>query len=78
MIDSLCFVGVRTEVIKAYNVRPPDLHLIAQLFLPGPLVHLFDIHIVIQMAGFLISYALAGSEAWADLLNFRLGDLLCG
>lgn len=50
----------------------PDLHLLAELFLPRGLRELFDVLLLFQFMAVLISYCLAGSEAFAELLKVNV------
>ena len=45
--------------------------MIGELFLPKAVVPIFDIHVLFQYIILLISYALAGGQAYTDLLNIR-------
>ncbi|XP_033760661.1 uncharacterized protein LOC117342579 [Pecten maximus] len=51
------------------GVRPPNLHLLGELFLGCGWRQMFDIILVLQFIALLISYALAGSEAYAELIG---------
>ncbi|KAJ8309853.1 hypothetical protein KUTeg_011718 [Tegillarca granosa] len=55
---------------KGDNIQPPNLHLLGELFLGGCcLRYFFDIILVLQFVALLISYALAGSEAYAQIIG---------
>lgn len=54
---------------KEVEVRPPNLHLLGELFLDRGLRQMFDIVLLTQFIAILISYALAGSEAYATLMG---------
>lgn len=58
---------------KDINVQPPNLHLLGHLFLGCGFRQFFDIVLVLQFMALLISYALAGSEAYGSLIgiNYR-------
>ncbi|XP_038050479.1 uncharacterized protein LOC119723733 isoform X2 [Patiria miniata] len=49
----------------------PNLHMLGSLFLQIGLRQLFDIVLLLQFVSILISYALAGSEAYAQVLNVK-------
>ncbi|OWF40870.1 uncharacterized protein LOC110463228 [Mizuhopecten yessoensis] len=53
------------------GVKPPNLHLLGTLFLGCGWRQVFDILLVLQFIALLISYALAGSEAYAELLGVK-------
>ncbi|XP_035692225.1 uncharacterized protein LOC118426809 isoform X2 [Branchiostoma floridae] len=50
-------------------VRPPNLHLLGTLFLPCGTRQMFDIVVFLNFISILISYALAGSEAYAQMFG---------
>ncbi|XP_076435558.1 uncharacterized protein LOC143275376 [Babylonia areolata] len=50
-------------------IQPPNLHLLGQLFLSCGMRQMFDILIILQFIALLICYALAGSEAYAQLIG---------
>ncbi|XP_031557499.1 uncharacterized protein LOC116294110 isoform X2 [Actinia tenebrosa] len=50
----------------------PSLHSLAELFLGPGLQQLFDLAIILMFVSLLISYSLAGSQAYAQLGNFQL------
>lgn len=54
---------------KEVEVRPPNLHLLGELFLGNGVRQLFDVVLLIQFIAILISYALAGSEAYAEAIG---------
>ncbi|XP_052784887.1 uncharacterized protein LOC128220506 isoform X2 [Mya arenaria] len=54
---------------KDINIQPPNLHLLGNQFLPCGLRQFFDIILVLQFMALLISYALAGSEAYGALIG---------
>ena len=45
--------------------------MIGELFLPKAVVPIFDIHVLFQYTILLTTYALAGGQAYTDLLNIR-------
>ncbi|XP_076579246.1 uncharacterized protein LOC143315754 [Chaetodon auriga] len=49
----------------------PNLHLLGHLFLSRPMSHAFNCILLFQFISIGISYVLAGSEAYAALLNVR-------
>ncbi|EDV28389.1 uncharacterized protein TRIADDRAFT_51262 [Trichoplax adhaerens] len=49
----------------------PDLHMMGELFLPCFARQLFDLCTVLLFVSLLISYALAGSEAYAEIIGAR-------
>ncbi|XP_024909985.1 uncharacterized protein LOC103376826 [Cynoglossus semilaevis] len=49
----------------------PNLHLLGQLFLSRPMSHAFNCILLFQFISIGTSYVLAGSEAFAALLNVR-------
>ncbi|XP_026201755.1 uncharacterized protein si:ch211-51h4.2 isoform X2 [Anabas testudineus] len=49
----------------------PNLHLLGRLFLSRPMSHAFNCILLLQFISIGISYVLAGSEAYASLLNVR-------
>ncbi|XP_060068774.1 uncharacterized protein LOC132548892 [Ylistrum balloti] len=51
------------------GVKPPNLHLLGELFLGCGWRQMFDILLVLQFIALQISYALAGSEAYAELIG---------
>ncbi|XP_069103802.1 uncharacterized protein [Argopecten irradians] len=53
------------------GVKPPNLHLLGELFLGCGWRQMFDIILVLQFVALLISYALAGSEAYAELIGIK-------
>nr|XP_022343426.1 uncharacterized protein LOC111136680 [Crassostrea virginica] len=56
---------------KHGNAQPPNLHLLGELFLSCGLLQAFDIILVLQFVALLISYSLAGSEAYAQVLGIN-------
>ncbi|XP_052215760.1 uncharacterized protein LOC127834164 isoform X2 [Dreissena polymorpha] len=54
---------------KNINIQPPNLHLLGNLFLGCGVRQLFDIILVLQFMALLISYSLAGSEAYGSLIG---------
>ncbi|KAK3586499.1 hypothetical protein CHS0354_033522 [Potamilus streckersoni] len=54
---------------REMNVQAPNLHLLGQLFLDCGTRWFFDIVLVLQFVALLISYALAGSEAFAQIIG---------
>ncbi|KAK3727244.1 hypothetical protein RRG08_049871 [Elysia crispata] len=52
-------------------VQPPNLHLMGRLFLGCGLGQCFDAMLLVQFIALLICYALAGSEAFAQLLGIN-------
>ncbi|GFR96430.1 hypothetical protein ElyMa_002721100, partial [Elysia marginata] len=52
-------------------VQPPNLHLMGRLFLGCGLRQCFDAMLLVQFIALLICYALAGSEAFAQLLGIN-------
>ncbi|KAL3846428.1 hypothetical protein ACJMK2_017420, partial [Sinanodonta woodiana] len=54
---------------KEIHVESPNLHLLGQLFLDCGTRWFFDIVLVLQFVALLISYALAGSEAFAQVIG---------
>lgn len=56
---------------KQASTQPPNLHLLGELFLSCGLVQAFDIILVLQFVALLISYSLAGSEAYAQVLGIN-------
>ncbi|XP_072034211.1 uncharacterized protein [Amphiura filiformis] len=51
------------------DIQRPNLHMLGTLFLGPGWRQLFDIILLLQFVFILISYALAGSEAYAQVLN---------
>ena len=49
----------------------PDIHLIGEVLLSRIVSFAFDIHVILTEGSLLISYALAGGQAWADLFSVR-------
>ncbi|KAJ0032727.1 hypothetical protein NQD34_002808 [Periophthalmus magnuspinnatus] len=49
----------------------PHLHMLGRLFLPRPMSHAFDCILLFHFISIGISYVLAGSEAYASLLNIK-------
>ncbi|XP_022093872.1 uncharacterized protein LOC110981030 isoform X2 [Acanthaster planci] len=49
----------------------PNLHMLGSLFLQRGLRQAFDVVLLLQFVSILISYALAGSEAYAQVLNIK-------
>ena len=50
----------------------PDLHRIGRLFIPNLwLARTFDVAVILHFVAVLISYALAGPQAYADLLQIE-------
>ncbi|XP_048745678.2 uncharacterized protein LOC125658456 isoform X2 [Ostrea edulis] len=56
---------------KQDHAQPPNLHLLGELFLGCGLLQAFDITLVLQFVALLISYSLAGSEAYAQVLGIN-------
>ncbi|XP_070538677.1 uncharacterized protein [Ptychodera flava] len=54
---------------KGEEIQYPNLHMLGALFLPCCIRQLFDVVIFLHFIAILISYALAGSEAYAVLIN---------
>ncbi|XP_053404863.1 uncharacterized protein LOC128558721 [Mercenaria mercenaria] len=54
---------------KDINIQPPNLHLLGNLFLGCGVRQFFDIILVLQFMALLVSYALAGSEAYGSLIG---------
>ncbi|RUS75531.1 hypothetical protein EGW08_016699 [Elysia chlorotica] len=52
-------------------VQPPNLHLMGRLFLGCGVRQCFDAMLLVQFIALLICYALAGSEAFAELLGIN-------
>ncbi|BFZ00726.1 hypothetical protein BsWGS_03766 [Bradybaena similaris] len=52
-------------------VQSPNLHLLGKLFLGCGLSQAFDVIIILQFIALLICYALAGSEAFAQLIGIH-------
>ncbi|CAG5116794.1 unnamed protein product [Candidula unifasciata] len=52
-------------------VQTPNLHLLGKLFLGCGLSQAFDVIIILQFIALLICYALAGSEAFAQLIGIH-------
>ncbi|XP_033637499.1 uncharacterized protein LOC117298379 isoform X1 [Asterias rubens] len=63
----------RERSVAASLGKPPtpNLHMLGCLFLPMGLRQLFDIVLLLQFVSILISYALAGSEAYAQVFNIK-------
>ncbi|XP_041482736.1 uncharacterized protein LOC121429655 [Lytechinus variegatus] len=55
----------------ARKVAKPNLHMMGTLFLGRGLSQAFDIILLLQFVSILISYALAGSEAYAQLFHIE-------
>eukprot|EP00057_Strongylocentrotus_purpuratus_P026444 XP_011680918.1 PREDICTED: uncharacterized protein LOC762641 [Strongylocentrotus purpuratus] len=55
----------------ARKVATPNLHMMGTLFLGRGLSQAFDVILLLQFVSILISYALAGSEAYAQLLHIE-------
>ncbi|XP_071508065.1 uncharacterized protein [Diadema antillarum] len=55
----------------ARKVAKPNLHMMGSLFLGKGLRQAFDVVLLLQFVSILISYALAGSEAYAQLLHVK-------
>ncbi|XP_046331134.2 uncharacterized protein LOC124114563 isoform X1 [Haliotis rufescens] len=51
------------------SVRPPNLHLLGELFLCCGVRQAFDVMVILQFIALLICYSLAGSEAFAQLVG---------
>ncbi|XP_072295374.1 uncharacterized protein [Eucyclogobius newberryi] len=49
----------------------PHLHMLGRLFLPRPMSHAFNFILLFHFISIGISYVLAGSEAYASLLNVK-------
>ncbi|KAL8583222.1 hypothetical protein ACOMHN_013777 [Nucella lapillus] len=56
---------------KGEITHSPNLHLLGQLFLSCGLQQIFDILVILQFIALLICYALAGSEAFAQLIGIN-------
>lgn len=56
---------------KDINIQPPNLHLLGNLFLGCCVRQAFDIILVLQFIALLISYALAGSEAYGAIIDIN-------
>ncbi|XP_060585069.1 uncharacterized protein LOC132741012 [Ruditapes philippinarum] len=54
---------------KDVTIQPPNLHLLGNLFLGCGVRQFFDIILVLQFMALLVSYALAGSEAYGSLIG---------
>ncbi|XP_064638411.1 uncharacterized protein LOC135494407 [Lineus longissimus] len=54
---------------KDIGVKEPNLHLMGQLFLGCGVRQLFDLVLIVQFISLLISYTLAGSEAYAQVIG---------
>ncbi|XP_041352506.1 uncharacterized protein LOC121370986 isoform X2 [Gigantopelta aegis] len=66
--------GVITGKMILRNDRPalyPNLHMLGELYLGCGVRQSFDILIILQFVALLICYALAGSEAFAELVGVR-------
>ncbi|KAH9512328.1 hypothetical protein Btru_039185 [Bulinus truncatus] len=61
--------GKMQHIREVPLVQPPNLHLLGKLFLSCGLQQVFDLLIILQFIALLICYALAGSEAIAQLMN---------
>ncbi|KAL5005410.1 hypothetical protein ScPMuIL_018866 [Solemya velum] len=53
------------------NAQPPNLHLMGEQFLGCGVRQCFDLILVLQFIALLISYALAGSEAYAQVIGIN-------
>ncbi|TMS19946.1 hypothetical protein E3U43_006439 [Larimichthys crocea] len=65
---------LHSDAVTLYNQAEslqPNLHLLGHLFLSRPMSHAFNCILLFQFVSIGISYVLAGSEAYAALLNVR-------
>jgi len=53
-----------------------DLHLLGKLFLPKKATRLFDVAIMVQFFSIIVSYALAGAEAYGHLFSVNYEFLI--
>ncbi|KAF0042494.1 hypothetical protein F2P81_006026 [Scophthalmus maximus] len=63
---------LRPDAVALHNLEDglqPNLHLLGHLFLSRPMSHAFNCVLLFQFISIGISYVLAGSEAYAALLN---------
>ncbi|XP_041646404.1 uncharacterized protein si:ch211-51h4.2 [Cheilinus undulatus] len=58
-----------TALLNEEDSLQPNLHLLGHLFLSRPMSHAFNCILLFQFVSIGISYVLAGSEAYAALLN---------
>ncbi|XP_055868973.1 uncharacterized protein LOC106070099 isoform X1 [Biomphalaria glabrata] len=63
--------GKMQHIREVPLVQPPNLHLLAKLFLGCGLEQVFDLLVILHFVALLICYALAGSEAFAQLIGVR-------
>ncbi|XP_035827472.1 uncharacterized protein LOC101853253 isoform X3 [Aplysia californica] len=61
--------GKMQHIREVPLVQPPNLHLLGKLFLGCGLQQVFDMLIILQFIALLVCYALAGSEAFAQLIG---------
>ncbi|KAK7486904.1 hypothetical protein BaRGS_00021875, partial [Batillaria attramentaria] len=60
---------VQLPDIEGRTLQPPNLHLLGKLFLGCGFQQAFDVLIILQFIALLICYALAGSEAYAEVIG---------
>ncbi|XP_059143831.1 uncharacterized protein LOC131931145 isoform X2 [Physella acuta] len=63
--------GKMQHIREVPLVQSPNLHMLGKLFLTCGLQQTFDVLIILQFIALLISYALAGSEAYAQLIGIE-------
>eukprot|EP00698_Gefionella_okellyi_P023712 TRINITY_DN8176_c0_g1_i3.p1 TRINITY_DN8176_c0_g1~~TRINITY_DN8176_c0_g1_i3.p1 ORF type:complete len:408 (+),score=77.01 TRINITY_DN8176_c0_g1_i3:90-1313(+) len=64
----------RAQSLGEGTSHGPDLHTVGRLFLPRPLQIVFDFSVIIHFISILISYSLAGPQAYASFISLFVPD----